>query len=384
MVSQLVIPATVAASVAATELYPSSAAQALACIAHLHTTHRLIVGVESCYAGSAASASSRPVLREGVRVAGILHPRQVVHAQVIGQDVFDAHGQPVLLVGEEVVALVQRSAADVDSQRGSHGRMSLVAPALLHGRQVAEGAALVGRLAHHEVAERLAILAALHILVILHRGIVYILIVAQDAHADAAQHVAQPPVAPVVLVNGAVALHEEVLRAREPHGTYPVTEMLEVNPAPSLIVAHQLRRIGKVVAIESGSERRIGVAPHRLALACPSVEYLHRLFGIGLVLGDPPHHGTLVGRRCIAVGHGVIVGIGFPHRPSSTHHLLHGCGSPAERGVRTALQLVIRCLPGVAPLLHHLSGTQQLLLRVEDARMHELCHGACRHAGDKG
>ena len=296
--------------------------------------HAVLVVVDEQLPDGAGLSASRAVQP---RHPPVLRIRQVVDARVVGRHVFRrarhhgrsglARNQRVVQVAERVVALVVGRLQGIRQQAQCGHRVPLVAPALLHLVQVAQRAAAVlvepgnqsPAVAAHVARVRVGMLprdaqrlVARPFLDPPHAIIINVRRIAQHSERHTEQGVAQPPVAVVVIPvlvfrHRVVPPFQEVLRQREPHVYHILLEQLEALLRPTLVAAHDFRRIHELVADEARNERHVRVAPQPLVDGTVSVQHPYRPVGIRGLARDFPHQGTLVGQRGVAVGVHVVL-----------------------------------------------------------------------------
>ena len=396
--TRMVVAAAVAAVRAAAQLHADGV---LHLVAVFHRdAHAVLVVVDEQLPDGAGLSASRAVQP---RHPPVLRIRQVVDARVVGRHVFRrarhhgraglARDQTIVQVAERVVALVVGILERIRQQAQRGHRVSLVAPALLHLVQVAQRAAavlvepgnqspavtahaarvLVGMLARD--AQRLVARAFLDPP---HAIIIDVRRVAQDTHGHAEHGVAQSPVA-VVVIPVALTGHrvvptlQEVLCRSEPHVYQVLLEQVELLLAPSVapVVAHQLRRVGELVAREARNQGHVGVAPQILVPSAPGVQGLHRPVGIGGLPRDFPHQRALVSVSRATVGIHVVL-----RTRSPDDGLRHAHVSRVDDTPRVA-QAVQRRHHVRIPGRHTVADGLEVSLRMEQARMAEsaLGHG---------
>lgn len=205
--------------------------------------------------------------------------------------------------------------------------MTLVTAALLGLAQIPQRAAVVlvepGKLSPAETAQALTVrqgmgaadikgFVARTFLQPVHAVIVDVRKVAEHAQGNAEQRVALAPVA-VVVVPVALAHHrivaafQKVLSHREPHVDHVLLEQFDVFGRPFRVVAHDLRRVQKLVADKAGDEGDVGVAAEGLVVHAVGVEHVDRHVAVAFLASKLPQKGALVGARRIAVGVHVVV-----------------------------------------------------------------------------
>ena len=195
----------VSAAVAAIE--PSSSIYAVTVdhhdlmrIGHVHATDVFVVVHDARPTAAVGALPARPHLGESAVRIGVWRIGQVFLKSIVSRHILKTGRNAVVHIGIKVVSLVQTCPTHIRCQNHSHGSMSLVSVGFLHLSEITEGSTLVRMELPYQIAKRLGIAVVLHVLVILHTGIVHINVVAQNAHTDFAQHVAQPPIRPVMIV----------------------------------------------------------------------------------------------------------------------------------------------------------------------------------------
>ena len=81
------------------------------------------------------------------------------------------------------------------------------------------------------------------------------------------------------------------------YADYPLLELIKFLAAPTVVVAHQLGCVGKLMAIDACGEGNVGVAAKSLALAGPLHKYAHGCIGIRPCAANLPAQGVLEGHR---------------------------------------------------------------------------------------
>ena len=186
------------------------------------------------------------------------------------------------------------------------------------------------------------------------------------------------PVGPIMHVHRAVPPLQKVEHLRAEHVHHPLLVSSEIHAAPSLIVAHQLARVGKLVTVNPGCQAHIGVSRHCLAGTRPSIQNLDGFIGIPGVAGNLPHQRALVGRGHIAVGIPIIGGIRFPDRSPVTDNLRRRGWFPVQVHMRTGHQPFISRHPRFLSRGQLFLHPVKVGLRVQDARMDEALRPAAQ------
>ena len=404
----MVVAAGVLAVVAATAVGTHGCAGLLG-ILQLHAAQSLIVTDSAVPVGTelalAALVGARhvPAGAHGAAAVGVIigSPGQSVgsHAAEVQRcNVLQSGSNAVVHIGKEVVALCQAHLADVERQSQRHERVALVATALLHLSEVAQGASRVGMHHGHEVSDELvaavvedhalrrAVLEGSHVVVFVEGDalVIHVHIVAQDADRGHAQGVAQAPVAPVVARALAkvgvaevgprvVAAAQEVDGGVVEHAHNPAAEGIEVLAAPALVVAHELCCVGPFVAVDTCGKRDVGVAAQAVAPTHPLHHDAHGGIGILTRAPDFPAKGILV-------GHGSTAG---------TVHVVLSAAATTNNGPRrprgnggTGVFVGAEDFPGPLDALvavgQQLLGAVDVLLRHDAAGMHKAIIIVCR------
>ena len=372
--------------------------------AFVHPHHRSPVG---SHLGSQCRSCHQPCPRVAVVVAAgavvVVHPWQAFHALRLCCHIFNAGGQPVVHVGEEVVALVPSHLGQVDGQAERHGRVARVAAALVHLAQLPVGTRFqfaVGS-RHHQVAQKLrqsvvldghlgarvAIRAHLVVFEVAHALIVDEHVVAEHTDGHHAEGVAQAPVRPVVarclppfalVFPRAVAVAQETDGLRIPQPEHPLAKLLEVFAGPALVVAHELSGLGKLVAVESHGQTLVAVARNLLGGACPCHEDAHGGLCAGLVVLYLPSQRVLISHRRAARCVDVVFA-----RAATAHDGLHGISLHARLCVGSLAQHVVGSHDALVACVQLGTHSVEVGLRVQSARVSEASVGRVLCAGGK-
>ena len=183
------------------------------------------------------------------------------------------------------------------------------------------------------------------ILEVRHTLIVDIDIVAQYAYAHQSQHIAKPPIAPIMprclpplaaVLPCAVAPTEKADARRVPYVEHPSLELFEILGLPSLVVAHELGRLSKLIAIESSRKRIVAVATDSFRGTCPLIKYVNGVTGMCLATIDFPPQRILVGDGGTACRVDVVLS-----HTATAYDGLYRIGSCRRLGIGCILEFVV-------------------------------------------
>ena len=220
-------------------------------------------------------------------------------------------------IREKVVSLIPGLMCNVNSQAQSHRAMPRVTSAFICLCKHAVCSCFQARLMSfpHQVAPKLRQSVCIericcpwesaHLVVFDERDtlIIDIHIVAEHSDTDASQGIAEPPVRPIMsrclppsarICPCAVSSTQEIHYSRIPHIQHPLLELSEVCAAPSFVVAHQLRSLCELIAIESVCEALVGIAGNILGGVRPSHQHLNSMVCTGCVAFDFPSERILI------------------------------------------------------------------------------------------
>ena len=215
--------------------------------------------------------------------------------------------------------MVEAYLADIQRTAERHDSVTLVATALLHLAEIAEGSTFVGHSDGHQVADELvaAIVvdhrclgtvfnegALVVVLIEGHSLVVHVHVIAQNTNRHHTQHIAQTPVRPVMagalttfgmteVHPGVVTTTKEVDGGVIPHTNHPLLETAKVLTAPTVVVTHQFGGIGESIAIKTCSKGNVSVAGHSLCHIAPLHQDTDCGIGMSTVTADFPTEGVL-------------------------------------------------------------------------------------------
>jgi hypothetical protein len=115
-------------------------------------------------------------------------------------------------------------------------------------------------------------------------------------------HTGEIPIGPVVINPGIVVIGQHAVVLGIEYLEHHLLEALEILHGPVRIGAHDLRRIGELVAKDTGGQETIRTPTQVLELARPGIHDFHRLVGVEGIAADFPAHGVGIGRGCVTSG----------------------------------------------------------------------------------
>ena len=175
-------------------------------IRHIHATDVLIIIHDAWPTTTICPAPTVSHLRKSAIGISVGRIGQTFLTCIIRRYIFKTGCDTVVHIGIKIITLVQTRPTHICRQNHSHGSVPLVTVGFLHLAKITKGATVVLMEFPYQIAKSLRITVLLHILIILHTGIIHINVVAQNTHTDFAQHITQPPIRPVMVICTAMTL----------------------------------------------------------------------------------------------------------------------------------------------------------------------------------